>query len=191
MALLEDVIKKITRKDQEVKKKVTEMTRPAEKKPVVDVEHPAPLTNTFQGHTFHHASTDPKGVWFNNDERIVYISDPDAFVESGGRIENKSVTSAMDASMYHVYSSHGQENQLLYYRPENALYSVVAKPFDKYKPVEKSSDPRYKYKVIAAFQRMTGREVYGNQYDEIILPELKKRGVTTDELIQKYGKPGD
>lgn len=183
MGLIEDIVKKTTGKPEEKKA--------APSPPVVEVKHPAPLTNTFQGHTFRHAPEDPKGVWFNDQERIVYISDPDTFVQSGGKIENKPVTSAMDPYMYHVYSPHGQEQQVLYYRPENALISVTAEPFAKYKPVDRTADPRYKYKVIAAFQRMSGREVYGNQYDEVILPELKKRGMSTDDLIEKYGKPGD
>ncbi|HEY3421764.1 MAG TPA: hypothetical protein VGK13_01300 [Methanocellaceae archaeon] len=150
-----------------------------------------PLTNTFHGHTFQHTNKDPPAVWFNESERIVYISDPDSFVKSGGKIENRPVTSAMDAQMYQVYSQHGQEQQVLYYKPENKLISLVADPFAKYRPVDKSADPKYKYRVIAAFQRMTGTEVYGNKYDEIIIPELRKRGMSTDELIQKYGKPGD
>lgn len=150
-----------------------------------------PLTKTYQGHVFQHTNKDPPSVWFNEGERIVYISDPEDFVKSGGKIEHKTVTSAMDAQVYHVFSRNGQEQQILYYKPENALISLVADPFAKYKPADKNLDEKYKYKVIAAFQRMTGTEVYGNKYNEVIVPELQKRGMSTDELIQKYGKPGD
>ena len=212
MGLLEDIVKKVTEKDKTGKDNVVIVPPQKSKDNVVIVppqkskqddvvivppthetgETPEqPLTNTFQGHSFRHTNKDPPAVWFNEGERIVYISDPEDFVKSGGKIEHKPVTSAMDAQMYHVYTRNGQEQQVLYYKPENTLISLVADPFAKYKPADKNQDDKYKYKVIAAFQRMTGMEVYGNKYNEIIIPELQKRGMSTDDLIQKYGKPGD
>ncbi|MCD1293479.1 hypothetical protein CUJ83_00520 [Methanocella sp. CWC-04] len=150
---------------------------------------PAPLRSYRHGIMFEHSQDDPANVWFNEKEHAVFIDDSDAFVEHGGKIITTGIPGKWDPYIYKVYSVYGPEEKVRYYKPENTLATISAKPIGKLE--EKPVDERYKYKVIAAFQRMTGKEVYGSQYNEIILPELEKRKMSTDELIEKYGKPGD
>lgn len=152
----------------------------------------APLEVEKFGHRFQHSFDYPPNVWLNEGEHTAYISDIDAFLKSGGKIVKRDITSAMDPYIYKVFTPHGgPEAGVAYYKPENILVSLTEDPFAKYRPKDKNQGERYKYKVVAAYQRMTGKQVYGNEYFTTILPDLEKKGMTTDDLISKYGQPGD
>ena len=189
MSFIDDIVDKI--------KGLKHAEKPAEKPQAPPKPHPVvktgPETEKVHGIEFHHSSDDPKNVWFNELEKAVYIDNPEEYVEHGGKLENRPITSAMDPHIYRVYSAYGQERDLRYYKPEHTLVSVSGDPFARALEAEKiqKMDEKYKYKVIAAYQRMTGKDVFGSQFEEVIMPDLKRKGMTTEELIAKYGKPGD
>jgi hypothetical protein len=63
-----------------------------------------------------------------------YVGDVDAYLKSGGKIEVKGVTAAMDPYMYDIYTSQGcPVGQARYYRQENVIVSLVPDPFAKYR----------------------------------------------------------
>lgn len=184
---VQDLVNKISGKKEQPAPRPAQQPAPAPSAPPAGVQS----VEKF-GHRFQHSPGDPVGVWINESEHIAYIDNADVFIDNGGKLEHRPVTSNMDPYIYKVYSPHGYEQQLAYYKPENLLISLVEDPFAKYRQKPKwEANERYKYKVIAAYQRMTGKEVYGSQFNEVILPDLEKRGMTTDELIEKYGQSGD
>jgi hypothetical protein len=190
MGLINDIVKKMAGKKEIKPVKQDDMSDIFKKaaSTVTVQEAPKPLRTLRFDKYFEHSIDDPQHVWFNESEKAVFIDDADGFVESGGNFITTGIPSGVDPFLYKVYSPYGLEDKVSYYKPWNTIYSIT-ETFGK--PEEKKVDERYKYKVIAAYQRMTKKEVYGSQYDEIILPDLKKRGMTTDQLIEKFGKPDD
>jgi hypothetical protein len=85
-------------------------------------------------HTFRYIPGSPEHVWFDDATKSVYIDDPDAFVTSGGKIEVRGITGAMDQYMYDIYTSRGGPlGQAKYFRTENVIVSLVSDPFERYR----------------------------------------------------------
>lgn len=99
----------------------------------IQEQKPAEVVNLF-GHTFRRLPETPPHIWFDDAAKAVYIDDVDAYMKSGGKIEVKGVTAAMDPYMYDIYTSQGGPvGQARYYRQENVIVSLVPDPFTKYR----------------------------------------------------------
>ena len=86
------------------------------------------------GHTFEHMPGTSSHIWIDDPGKAVYIDDADAYLKSGGKIEVKGITSAMDPYMYDIYTSQGGPvGQARYNKQDNVVVSLVPDPFAKYR----------------------------------------------------------
>ncbi len=93
-----------------------------------------PKTIIQFGRTFTHAPGSPEHLWIDDAARSVYIDDIDAYLKSGGKVEQRGITSAMDPFMYDIYTNKGGPiGQARYYKHENIVISLVPDPFAKYR----------------------------------------------------------
>jgi hypothetical protein len=99
----------------------------------VQEQKPADTVSLF-GHTFKHLPGTSLHILLDDAGKAAYIDDVDAYLKSGGKIEVKGVTAAMDPYMYDIYTSQGGPvGQARYYRQENVIVSLVPDPFAKYR----------------------------------------------------------
>ena len=93
-----------------------------------------PRTIIQFGRTFTHNPGTPEHLWIDDAARSVYIDDIDAYLKSGGKVEQRGITSAMDPFMYDIYTNKGGPiGQARYYKHENVVISLVPDPFAKYR----------------------------------------------------------
>lgn len=93
-----------------------------------------PKTVAMFGRTFTHSPGNPEHLWIDDGARSVYIDDIDAYLKSGGKVEQRGITSAMDPFMYDIYTNKGGPiGQARYYKHENVVISLVPDPFVKYR----------------------------------------------------------
>jgi len=86
------------------------------------------------GHTFKREAGMSPHVWLDDAGKAVYIDDVDAYMKSGGKVEVKGVSAAMDPYMYDIYTNQGGPlGQARYYRQDNVIVSLVPDPFAKYR----------------------------------------------------------
>jgi hypothetical protein len=86
------------------------------------------------GHTFKHEAGMSPHLWLDEAAKAVYIDDVDAYLKSGGKVEVKGVTAAMDPYMYDIFTNQGGPvGQARYYRQDNVIVSLVPDPFAKYR----------------------------------------------------------
>lgn len=73
-------------------------------------------------------------VWFDDVSKSVYIDNVDAYVKSGGKVEQREISAAMDPHMYDIYTNKGGPvGQARYYKPEGMVISLVPDPFKNYR----------------------------------------------------------
>jgi hypothetical protein len=86
------------------------------------------------GHMFSHMPGSPEHVWFDDGGKAVYIDDVDAFLKSGGKVEVRGISAAMEPDVYAIYTGKGGPlGQARYYTKENVVISIVPDPFAKYR----------------------------------------------------------
>jgi ATP-dependent 26S proteasome regulatory subunit len=99
---------------------------------VVQEQRPAEVS-AFR-HTFRQDISAPARVWFDDNEKAVYIDDIDEFMKSAPKIEVRGIKASEDPDMYNIYTNKGGPNgQARYYRPNNVIVSSVPDPFTKYR----------------------------------------------------------
>jgi len=102
----------------------------------IQQEPPVLAVNTVErfGHKFTREQGSPGHVWFDDGSRAVYIDNVDAYLNSGGKVEVKGITAAMEPDLYNIYTPKGGPlGQARYYLPENAVVSIVRDPFVRYR----------------------------------------------------------
>lgn len=128
-----EVISERVKEQRKEFKEAQQKGKEAPKGPVVQEQKPADTVMLFN-HTFMHTPGNPPHVWLDDAAKAVYIDDIDGYLKSGGKIEVRGITSAMDQYMYDIYTPKGGPiGQARYYRQENTVISIVPDPFAKYR----------------------------------------------------------
>lgn len=93
-------------------------------------EQKAPEAVELFGHSFKREAVLSQHILVDDPGKAVYIDDPDAYLKSGGKVEVKGISAAMDPYMYDIYTSKGGPmGQARYYRKDNVVVSLVPNPF--------------------------------------------------------------
>jgi len=133
MGILDDFIKTIKgqREQRKAFEEAQKKGQPAGK--VVQEQKVREVVEPF-GRTFKREPGTSPHIWFDDARKAAYIDDVDAYLKSGGKIEVKGVTAAMDPYMYDIYTNQGGPvGQARYYRQENVIVSLVPDSFAKYR----------------------------------------------------------
>lgn len=98
------------------------------------IQEQKPAVINAYGHTFTHLPGQQQHVLFDDAGKAVYIDDVDAYSRSGGKVEQREITAAMDPYMYDIYTSKGGPvGQARYYKAGGMVVSLVPDPFRNYR----------------------------------------------------------